>query len=153
MQMAGEKQLGEQHDSQVSDLGSPSYGILEWQAIWLEGEAGDLGESHVISLWTMGFAVPVGKLSDADIQWEGVSPNLKYQVKFIFRENRFRKWSLICSGQEQQVRAKIQGLGGEDDLKHLRRRGISTAIFFLTQFFTYRGSSITICVFYQLVKK
>lgn len=64
----------------------------------LEGEVGELGDSRVISLWTMGCAVPVGRLSDADIQWEDVSPNLKYQVKFMFRKNRFREWSLICSG-------------------------------------------------------
>lgn len=38
--------------------------------MWLEGEVGELGDSYVISLWIMGFAVPVGRLSDVDIQWE-----------------------------------------------------------------------------------
>lgn len=48
--------------------------------MWLEGEVGELGDSHVISLWIMGFAVPVGRLSDVDIQWEELKSEISGKV-------------------------------------------------------------------------
>lgn len=53
---------------------------------------------------------------------------------FMFKKNKFRKWSLICSRSEQKVRDKLWVLGG-DGPKCLERRAISTSIFFPTQDF------------------
>lgn len=35
---------------------------------WLEAEAEELEGSHLAAFWTIGFAVPLGRLSDADSQ-------------------------------------------------------------------------------------
>lgn len=59
----------------------------------LEDEEGELGDGHLVSFWTIGFAVPIGRLPVGSRE-----PKSERWIEFMFRKSRFGKWSLICSG-------------------------------------------------------